>query len=452
MDECSFHHEAQVRGGVGVIWVNNTPYDPKKFQLGPQTSQYAEIASILIVLQLAAEQNVKIFVICADSNNTRLSFSCHLPSWKHNGFITSNRKPVRHRELFMACDHLVETHDMQIYWKKVRGHSRVPGQDKELNDQAKSLAKQGAINGTWRLCRESFPNPPTPSVYAVTCARAAASTPTAAPVRAPLAVTPTFSVSDLMMNHIFSRFGLPSGVDSDRGTHFTSETMQHLWEMLGLKANFHVSHHPQASGQVERANRTIVHILKKYVASNHKDWDVKLPLVLMAIRATPHQTTGVSPFQMMTGRQMTLPLYLLYQPGEANIATAYTTNQYMTDLNKHLKATFTFAQKNLENSVEGCKGYYDQKTSYDELQVGDKVWYYIFAQPTGASNQGPGKLARKFLPCWEGPVITEKLSPVVYQIQIKRGQKEPTLRWVHRNQIKPHKTPMGSNRDASVSV
>ena len=229
--------------------------------------------------------------------------------------------------------------------------------------------------------------------------------------------------------------------------------MQHLWQMLGVKANFHISHHPQASGQVERANRTVVHILKKYVASNHRDWDVKLPLVLMAIRATPHRTTGVSPFEMMTGRQMTLPLHLLYQPGEANIATAYTTHQYMTDLNEHLKATFAFAQKNLESNVEGRKAYYDQKASYNELQVGDKVWYFIFAQPTGNDNQGPGKLARKFLPRWAGPyVITEKLSPVVYQIRIQKGQKEPTFKWVHRNQVKPHKTPMGFNGDANVPI
>lgn len=31
---------------------------------------------------------------------------------------------------------------------------------------------------------------------------------------------------------------------------------------------------------------------------------------------------------------------------------------------------------------------------------------------------------------------------MVYQVQVKKGQKEPTLKWVHRNQIKPHKNPM----------
>ncbi|XDV51914.1 hypothetical protein PO909_020706 [Leuciscus waleckii] len=70
--------------------------------------------------------------------------------------------------------------------------------------------------------------------------------------------------------------------------------------------------------------------------ANQKDWDVKLPLVLMAIRATPQESTRVPPFELMTGRQMTLPLHLLYQPGDHNLVTAYTTSQYLDELHKHL--------------------------------------------------------------------------------------------------------------------
>ncbi|MEQ2202140.1 hypothetical protein XENOCAPTIV_025295 [Xenoophorus captivus] len=61
-------------------------------------------------------------------------------------------------------------------------------------------------------------------------------------------------------------------------------------------------------------NRTIVAMLKKYVSNNGKDWDIKLPLILMAIRSNPQRSTGVTPFEMMTGRQMTLLLHLLYHP------------------------------------------------------------------------------------------------------------------------------------------
>ena len=147
VDGCSFHHKLKVRAGVGLVWINNTPTDPQRFNLGSQSSQYAEIAGVLIALQTAVLHKVQTLVLCTDSNYARLSFSCHLPLWKQNGFTTSNRKPVKHKELFMSCDALVEMHNMQIYWKKVRGHSRIPGQDKEFNDLADTLAKQGALDG-----------------------------------------------------------------------------------------------------------------------------------------------------------------------------------------------------------------------------------------------------------------------------------------------------------------
>ncbi len=56
----------------------------------------------------------------------------------------------------------------------------------------------------------------------------------------------------LIMNHIFSRFGLPLRVNSDQGTHFTAEVMQELWKLLGIQAKLHIRHHPISSGHVER--------------------------------------------------------------------------------------------------------------------------------------------------------------------------------------------------------
>lgn len=36
----------------------------------------------------------------------------------------------------------------------------------------------------------------------------------------------------LLMNHIFSRFRLPLRINSNRGTHFSAEVMQGIWELL----------------------------------------------------------------------------------------------------------------------------------------------------------------------------------------------------------------------------
>ncbi|KAL1258525.1 hypothetical protein QQF64_009102 [Cirrhinus molitorella] len=622
IDGCSYNHQGNLQAGAGVLWVDNNPCPPQHFKLGPQSSQYAEVAAVLITLQIAATHNIKELLICTDSNYARLSFTCHLPNWIQNGYRTANNKPVKHQHLFRACDTITREHDMLVYWKKVKGHSKQPGQDKDFNDQTDALAKAGAQDGDlW----SPPPQTTTPAVVAITRSRRRATStepasqagsltpqiangdlvslqasdtsiltmlnhlkdPSSYPIAStdltqvsglkrlhhvrhllrvtdnilwyvpddrttPKLVVPqclrgvmlmyahdtpcaghhgiratyealkivaywpgmhqdateyvkgclvccqfqpananhkaplqhrgtTFPWSDLqidwvgplprstrgnkyfltvvcqftkwveclpapndtaqttaclLMNHVFSRFGLPLRVNSDRGTHFTAEIMQEIWKLLGIQAQLHISFHPIASGQVERANRSVVSMLKKFVASNQKDWDVKLPLVLMAIRATPSQSTGVPPFELMTGRQMTLPLHLLYQPGDSNLVTAYTTHQYLEELQRHLRTTFAFAQQQLQKSAEGRKAYYDQKASREELDVGDKVWYYRFAPP---QQTGPHRLSKKLLPHWTGPYeIVDKLSPVAYRIKISRGQTEPTLKWVHRNQIKRH--------------
>ena len=44
-------------------------------------------------------------------------------------------------------------------------------------------------------------------------------------------------------------------------------------------------YHPQSDGMVERMNRTIQDMLAKYVAEHQRDWDVHLPMIMMAYRS-----------------------------------------------------------------------------------------------------------------------------------------------------------------------
>lgn len=85
-------------------------------------------------------------------------------------------------------------------------------------------------------------------------------------------------------------------------------------------------------------------MLKKYVSNNGRNWDVKLPLLLMAIRSTPHNSTGVP---LLTGREMTLSLLLLYHPEDVRVATAYTAHQYVADLREHLWAIVPLGPREL---------------------------------------------------------------------------------------------------------
>ncbi len=87
VDGCSYNRNGNLKAGAGVVWLNNDPCPPRQLKLGHQSSQYLEVAAILITLQLAASHNIKELLICTDSNYARLSFICLLTAvtgWKNH--------------------------------------------------------------------------------------------------------------------------------------------------------------------------------------------------------------------------------------------------------------------------------------------------------------------------------------------------------------------------------
>lgn len=169
VDGCAFQFEGQLRAGVGVVWTGCMVNEPTHYQLGPKTSQYAEIAAALIAIQQAARQAQTQLVICSDSNYARHSFISHFPVWKTNGMKNARNKPVKHAELFLACDQLVTDRGMTVYWRKVKGHSQTSGPDKEGNDEADRLARKGAEEGpVWEFHPDWLPPPQHGAVNAIT--------------------------------------------------------------------------------------------------------------------------------------------------------------------------------------------------------------------------------------------------------------------------------------------
>jgi hypothetical protein len=53
---------------------------------------------------------------------------------------------------------------------------------------------------------------------------------------------------------------------------------------------------------VERYVKTIEEHLRKVVSTYQRDWDERLPIFLLAYRASTHDTTGMTPANMVFGR------------------------------------------------------------------------------------------------------------------------------------------------------
>ena len=75
-------------------------------------------------------------ILHTDSTYVMKGIQEWMASWKKRGWKTSNKKPVKNQDLWIALDEAPARHD--ITWKWVKGHAGNDG-----NEEADALANQG---------------------------------------------------------------------------------------------------------------------------------------------------------------------------------------------------------------------------------------------------------------------------------------------------------------------
>ena len=70
-------------------------------------------------------------------------------------------------------------------------------------------------------------------------------------------------VVDALVN-FFSKFGMPSTIQTDWGTNFTSKYFQEKMKEIGISHVTSAPYHPQSQGVVERFHQTLKTMIKKY--------------------------------------------------------------------------------------------------------------------------------------------------------------------------------------------
>lgn len=109
--------------------------------------------------------------------------------------------------------------------------------------------------------------------------------------------------SELTRNWI-TRFGIPLRITSDQGRQFESEVFHELTNLLGIQHLRTTGYHPQANGIVERQHRTLKAAI---MAKGDDNWPQKLPLILLALRATYKQELEATPAEAVYGQPLRLP-------------------------------------------------------------------------------------------------------------------------------------------------
>ena len=73
---------------------------------------------------------------------------------------------------------------------------------------------------------------------------------------------------------MFSRVGIPREILSHQGTNFMSQLLKELYNLLHIHPIRTSPYHPQTDGLVERFNKTLKSLLRKFVKKQGRDWDM----------------------------------------------------------------------------------------------------------------------------------------------------------------------------------
>ncbi len=164
-------------------------------------------------------------------------------------------------------------------------------------------------------------------------------------------------------------------------------------------------YHPQTDGLVERFNRTLKTMIRKFVHEDAKNWDIWLEPLLFAVREVPQASTGFSPFELLYGRQPHGVLDVLRETWEEGPSGSKNEIQHVLDLRTKLHTLGQLSMENLLQAQDKQSRLYNRGTRLRNFAPGDKVLVLL---PTSSS---------KLLAKWQGPFeVTRRVGDLNYEV------------------------------------
>jgi ribonuclease HI len=130
---------ANARAGIGVFWKDNDIRNLSERLPGEQTNNRAEIYAVIRALETCDNKEIPIEIM-TDSKYVINAIELWIKRWEKNGWLTSQKTPVKHSVLIKKLKKLIESRTGIVKLIHVRGHQGNYG-----NEKADKLSKQGSL-------------------------------------------------------------------------------------------------------------------------------------------------------------------------------------------------------------------------------------------------------------------------------------------------------------------
>ncbi len=200
---------------------------------------------------------------------------------------------------------------------------------------------------------------------------------------------------------------MPAEILTDQGSNFTSQLLAELYRLLQIQSIRTSPYHPQTDGLVEYFNQTLKRMLRKAVAKEGKDRNKWIPYLLFTYREVPQASTGLSPFELLYGRNVRGPLDILKESLEAYRKSSENVISYVLSTQEKLGEMSELVQEKITKAQGKRRCWYDRYARMREFEPGDPV---LILLPTST---------RKLLAQWQGPFqVIKRTGKVNYLVDM----------------------------------
>ncbi|XP_019195710.1 PREDICTED: uncharacterized protein K02A2.6-like [Ipomoea nil] len=207
----------------------------------------------------------------------------------------------------------------------------------------------------------------------------------------PLATITEYLCRRFLWKRVICRFGLPEHVVSDNGRQFDCQAFADFCRRHSIRHTKVSVAYPQANGQVENVNQTIVDGIWKKLEDIGGNWADELDRVLWAYRTTQRRATGESPFSLAYGFEAKVPVEV--------VEPTYWVRSYSDEENEEsLRIEKNFLEERREVACARMVEYQKTVKRYRDRRIRPRAFQRSPFGATSSVQQSPTTIRTENVP------------------------------------------------------